>query len=353
MVQFVGKDGMNNHLSKSSEDILVVGAGAYGCALALCALEIQKRVTLVSRKREHFDLHKKENPKLSHARFVEMDTFHEDLSQYGLIILTIPCQALRSVASWMKQCLLKHYKDEADFPSLPIITASKGIEEETLLLPHEILKETLGPKVCLASLSGPSFAKEILQKKPTSVVVASTEPELIKRAVSSLHSSYLRIYDSTDIIGVEIGGALKNVVAVAAGISDGLNFGYNTRAAIITRGLEETATIGCKLGANPLTFLGLSGLGDTCLTCTSDLSRNRQLGMRLAKGETLQDIRSSIDSTIESIATVHSAYLLAQKLKVETPLIDTIYDVVHLGVPVEAAFNSFINRPQTSELKAL
>ena len=324
----------------SKQTIYIIGAGAFGCALASCALDRGHRLVLVSRSDKHFQEFKKINPDLEQCHFYLFDEVDFSFNEGAVIFMAVPCQALRDVSRWIQSKTTGH---------LTIVNTAKGIEESTLLLPHAILENFWQEGAHVATMSGPSFAREMILKKPTAVVAASRDLSISKYIADLLHSPSFRVYHSQDVVGVGLGGALKNVVAVAAGISDGLNFGYNTRAAIISRGLEEIAGIGLKLGANPTTFLGLSGVGDMCLTCTGDLSRNRQLGFKLAMGGSIDEIKRQIGSTIESLSTIHSAYALASQLNVKTPLISFVHDIVHRDRPVEEAFQSFIDRPQTSE----
>ena len=202
-------------------------------------------------------------------------------------------------------------------------------------------------------MSGPSFAAEVARGNPTAVTIASENDEVARKAQEYLSSLRFRIYTSNDVIGVELGGALKNVLAIACGISDGLGYGNNGRAALMTRGLNELTRLAVKCGANPLTLAGLSGIGDIILTCTGDLSRNRTVGMRLGKGEKLDDIISDMTAVAEGILTSRSAANLAKKVGIDCPVIDGIYQVIHEGADPEEMVQRNMSRPLVAELDPL
>ncbi len=310
--------------------ILIVGAGAFGVALSNCILlNSNNLVTLLSRK--------------------DCVLFEEDITQYDIILLAVPSQSLREAALWLKAQFDKlNLSKKAK--KIGIVSCAKGIEKNTILLPHQILEQIFhGYSVSIASLSGPSFAKEMIKGLPTSVVLASKDSLFLKKASIILHSSCFRVYDSKDILGVEVGGALKNVIAMVAGAVDGLDLGNNARAAVITRGLAEIASIGVKMGANPLTFMGLSGVGDLILTCTGDLSRNRQFGFRLAKGEDKTSVLLALGGVIEGIDTAESAYTLAKKLNIKTGILMTAYHVLYQKLPIKDGVSSLLNREQSAE----
>jgi glycerol-3-phosphate dehydrogenase (NAD(P)+) len=211
------------------------------------------------------------------------------------------------------------------------VSATKGIENNTLFTMSEVLREVLALKngKRLAILSGPSFALEVSKEVPTAVTIASENQELALEVQHIFSTSYFRVYTNPDVIGVELGGALKNVIAIAAGISDGLGFGYNTRAALITRGLAEISRLALKLGADPLTLSGLAGLGDLILTCTGELSRNRSVGIKLGKGIALTHILKDMRMVAEGIKTTKAAYDLSKKMKVEMPITEQVYYILY------------------------
>ncbi len=212
-----------------------------------------------------------------------------------------------------------------------LVSASKGIENDTLLPMAEVVMDVLGAGVRdrLVFLSGPSFAKEVASEMPTAVVAASSSEQAATRTQEVFSTDYFRVYTNDDVVGVELGGALKNVMALAAGVSDGLGFGYNTRAALITRGLAEMTRMGVTMGANPATFAGLAGMGDLVLTCTGDLSRNRTVGIELGRGRPLDDILGGMNMVAEGVKTTLSTYQLAQKIEVEVPITEQMYSILY------------------------
>jgi glycerol-3-phosphate dehydrogenase (NAD(P)+) len=228
-----------------------------------------------------------------------------------------------------------------------IISASKGIETGTLLTVSEIFNELIGKKT--AAISGPSFAVEVIEKKPTAVTIASEDKETGLGLQKLFSNDYFRVYTNTDVIGAELGGALKNVMAIASGISDGLGLGSSSRAALITRGLAEMTRLGAVMGAKEKTFGGLSGLGDLVLTCTGTLSRNYTVGQRLGKGEKLVDIVSSMKMVAEGVATSESAYELASKHNVEMPIVQQIYKVINEDKDPRDAVRELMTRALKSE----
>ncbi|MCA9562905.1 MAG: NAD(P)-dependent glycerol-3-phosphate dehydrogenase, partial [Myxococcales bacterium] len=233
----------------------------------------------------------------------------------------------------------------------PIVSCSKGIENETLLTVSELLEDVL-PLRChpyLAYLSGPSFAQEVVQCMPTAVVVASHGEKLGKMVQHAITAPYFRVYTSTDVIGVELGGALKNVLAIAVGAAIGFGLGDNTRAGMITRGLNEITRLAMKRGANPLTMMGLSGMGDLVLTCSGPLSRNRSVGERLGQGEKIADILADMNMVAEGVKTALSVYNLAKKYQVEMPLSEQVYYVLYEDKPVGKAIESLLSRLQKRE----
>jgi glycerol-3-phosphate dehydrogenase (NAD(P)+) len=343
-------------------DIAVFGAGAFGQALAAAALQSGHRPTLFAPHETDLAA-ARSNAALVGAGFVAMQTARgywrvgaaQPAASKGettqppwpeLVVMAVPTQALRAATLWLQE-------SAPDGASFAVVVASKGVEQKSLLLPHEVISSVLGSDAAVAALSGPSFAREIVQGMPTSVVCASVDQAFVRRCARLLHRPNFRIYGSRDITGVEVGGALKNVVAMVAGAADGLGLGNNGRAAVITRGLGEMTQVGVAMGAEPITFLGLSGLGDLVLTCTGDLSRNRTFGFRLAKGESPQAIMASLGEVVEGYSTAQSAYELSQKLGTDTPIIDAVHSVLYAGVSVSAAFAMLAQREQKEEFEWL
>jgi glycerol-3-phosphate dehydrogenase (NAD(P)+) len=236
-------------------------------------------------------------------------------------------------------------------PDATLIIASKGIEPGSLMLLSEVAEAVLGPSVRERTvvLSGPSFAKEVALGLPTSLVAAAQSSELATRVQQRLSSDRFRVYAGDDPIGVQVGGALKNVIAIAAGACDGLGFGYNTRAALITRGLAEVARLALAKGGQAHTLAGLAGLGDLVLTCTGELSRNRTLGYELGRGTSLPDALSGLGHVAEGVVTAESAYHLAERLSVDLPISGEVYRVLFEQKPVPDAVRAVLSRPLTRE----
>jgi glycerol-3-phosphate dehydrogenase (NAD(P)+) len=270
----------------------------------------------------------------------------EALAGAELVILVPPSKFLRAVSLKVA-------------PHLPagavVAVATKGIEEGSLELMSGVLQETLpavGPER-VAFLSGPSFAKEVARGLPTDVAVASHKMKAARAVQKLVHSPMFRVYTSADPIGVQVGGAVKNIVAVAAGACDGLDLGTNARAALITRGLAEITRLGIALGANPLTFLGMAGVGDLVLTCTGPLSRNRTLGLKIAEGVDPQAYLASVRSVSEGFFTAAATWHLAQKLGVDMPVTEQVYAVLHERRPLLEAFRQLVTRAGKEELSGI
>jgi len=234
-------------------------------------------------------------------------------------------------------------------PRVPVVVATKGIEEDTLLLPTEVAASCLAPETPIAAMSGPSFAEEVARGAPTAIVIASKDAALARTIQDRLSGETLRLYTNPDVVGVQIAAALKNVVAIAAGIADGLGFGHNTIAALITRGLAEIRRLGVARGASPETFSGLASLGDLVLTCTGGLSRNRQVGQAIGRGERLADVIARMPHVAEGVRTARSARGLAGNAGVQMPIVEEVYRILYEdGVPREAV-RRLMTRPLGSE----
>lgn len=230
-----------------------------------------------------------------------------------------------------------------------IVSATKGIEVDTLMTMSQVVG-SMAAGVPYAVISGPSFAKEVAKGLPTAVTIASKSLELAVRLQNLFSSERFRVYAHDDVLGTELGGAIKNVIAIAAGISDGLGFGLNARAALLTRGLSEMMRLGIKMGANPLTFGGLSGIGDLILTCTGDLSRNRTVGLRIAGGESLEEISRSMVAVAEGVITTRSLRQLAAREQVDMPIAEQVYQILYEGKDPLEALNELMNRPLKREI---
>lgn len=318
-------------LGPAEQKAAVIGAGAWGTALANLIATKGTPVKMWAYEREVVEAirSKRENTvflpgvKL-HANITPTGSLADAIRQSTLIIFAVPSHAAREVLSQLPALL-----------SSPVafVSATKGIEEETLLLMSDVMKELLLPMMhpAILVLSGPSFAQEVSKGLPSAVTLAGQDPVLLKRMQGLLMTPSFRIYASTDMVGVQLGGALKNVIAIAAGVVDGLNLGHNARAALITRGLAEMVRLGTAMKADPRTFYGLSGLGDLILTCTGQLSRNYSLGVRLAKGDTLEELLKGTRTVAEGVRTARAALGLAQKHKVDMPIVQEVCQVLFAG----------------------
>lgn len=246
------------------------------------------------------------------------------VAERQVLVLVPPSQVMRKVVSQIAMLIP---------PDCQLVSASKGIENDSLMTMSEVLAEVLGEEVAsrCAYLSGPSFAKEVAAEQPTAVAVAAGQISLAGTIQDLFSTDYFRVYTNPDVVGVELCGALKNVIALAAGVSDGLGFGYNTRAALITRGLVEMARLGVAKGGQPETFAGLAGMGDLVLTCTGDLSRNRSVGVALGKGRSLEDILAEMRMVAEGVKTTLSAFQLARQLGVDMPITTQMYEILYAG----------------------
>jgi glycerol-3-phosphate dehydrogenase (NAD(P)+) len=234
--------------------------------------------------------------------------------------------------------------------SLPnLVWLCKGFEEDTRLLPHQIIREVLGEGVPSAALSGPSFAQEVARGLPCALTVASGSAALCEQVVTALHGGGIRVYSTDDVIGVEVGGAVKNIMAIATGVVDGLGLGLNARAALITRGLVEISRLGVALGGRPETFMGLTGMGDLILTCTGDLSRNRRVGLALASGQPLARILQSIGHVAEGVTATRAARELARRFALDMPIVDAVHRVLYENVPPREAVLALLAREPRAE----
>jgi len=258
----------------------------------------------------------------------------------GILLAVVPCQFARDVYRSLSGAL------PAD---LPLVAAAKGIEEGSLMLPVEVIRDELGETRPVAVLSGPSFASDVARGKPTALVAAAEDAALADYLQDRLASAELRIYTNSDPVGVQLGGALKNVVALAAGILDGLGTGPNGRAALITRGLAEMTRLGSRLGGSPATFAGLAGLGDLVLTCTGEQSRNLAVGRRLGRGESLDHILDGATAVAEGIRTARPAHRLAQREAVRMPIVEEVNRVLYEGGNPRDGVQRLMGRPLTSE----
>lgn len=320
--------------------VAVIGGGAWGTALANLLGEKGLKVNLWVYEAELCRIikEKKENtfflPGKRLSENISPSNSMKETSEGTMVfIVASPSHVLRDIINELN----RHIPPEAI-----IVSVTKGIENDTLKLPSQIFEEILpeGINLRTAYLSGPTFAKEVARRLPAAATIAAVDTEIAEYIQDIFNTSYFRLYTHTDIIGVEIGGALKNVVAIAAGASDGLGFGNSARAALITRGLTEIVRLGAAMGADPVTFTGLSGIGDLVLTCTTDLSRNRTVGFKLGQGIKLNDILKDMKMVAEGIKTTKSVYELGKEYSVELPIINEVYAILYEGKsPKDAVIN--------------
>ncbi|CAN1513018.1 GpsA Glycerol-3-phosphate dehydrogenase [Methylophilaceae bacterium] len=329
--------------------IAVLGAGAWGTALAM-NISQRHNVSLWARNAGHVSGMRKAraNPLyLGDFKFNEQLQVEDDLqttiNDADLILSVVPTAGFRSI--------LKDIKSLGS--TLPIIWANKGLEPQSAKLPYEVALEELGnPQVTgqhWGALSGPSFAAELVRGLPTAVTVAATDEAFSNQAALLIHGANLRVYNSTDVIGVSVGGAVKNIMAIAAGISDGMGFGNNARAAMITRGLAEMTRFGVALGAKPETFMGLAGAGDLILTCTGQYSRNREVGLQLASGKSLSDILQGLGHVAEGVNTTAEVMRRAYTMQVDMPITYQVDQVLSHGKSAKDAVVDLLGREQKAE----
>ena len=331
-----------------SLSISVLGAGSWGTALALLAARNGCDTLLWGHNSQHIAGLKqaRENCRyLPGFPFPEKlrvtDNLQEAVLSSSLLLISVPSHAFKSTLLKIQPYLTKGSQ---------ITWATKGFDGENGLLLSEVVTEILGSDFSTAVLAGPTFAMEVAADLPTAITIASGSGNLVSELTAILHNQRFRTYTSTDMIGVQVGGAVKNVLAIAAGIADGLGFGANTRAALITRGLTEIMRIGVKLGGQPDTFMGLTGLGDMILTCTDNQSRNRRFGLALGQGKPRQQAIAEIAQEIEGISAAHEAFGLSHKYQVEMPITEQVYHVLFNDLDPKKAVNNLLARDQKSEI---
>ncbi len=326
--------------------LAILGAGAWGTAFAL-AQHGSHRTVLWTWQQAHCEAMRaaRTNDFLPGHRLPD-DMLVEHalpaaLAGTDLVIIATPTAALRSTLQAIA----------AAGSTAPILWLCKGFEPVTARFPHQVAEEVLPSAIRRGAVSGPSFAEEIARGLPAAVTLASTDPEFADETARQLHSPRLRIYSTDDVPGVEVGGAVKNVMAIAAGICDGLGFGLSARAALMTRGLAEITRLGLKMGGRTETFLGLSGAGDLILTCTGDLSRNRRVGLGLAKGDTLPKILADLGHVAEGVGTAREARRLAAAHGVEMPITEAVCRLLDGEIGAREAADQLLRRDQKSEIQ--
>lgn len=326
--------------------IAVIGAGAWGTALANLLAENEHDVMLWAYEP---DVVESINTAYENRRFLPGVPLNNGLRAIGsieqvvegaeLALFVAPSHVLRTVASSCARAMPA---------GIPLVVATKGIDRERLSLMTDVVSEEI-PGHPIVALSGPSFALEVANHLPTAIVAASTDAAAAKLTQQALSTSAFRVYTQSDVTGVELGGALKNVMAVATGIADGLNLGFNARAALITRGLAEMTRLGVKLGADPQTFAGLAGMGDLVLTCTGSLSRNRSVGLEIGRGATLSEVLQGRETVAEGVVTCETAKLLAEKHGVEMPIVNAVHKVLFERQPARWALVELMTRDLKGE----
>ena len=321
---------------------VVLGAGSWGTALAIQLARGGRPAVLWGRDSARLAVIARDR---SNARYLPQarfpDTLHVEpdlttaLSAGRDVLVAVPSHALRGMMQEMAPHVSSHTR---------VAWATKGFELTTGLLPHEVARQVLGERVPTAVLSGPTFAKEVGAGLPTAMTMAASEPQFASEFARRLSGENFRVYTSNDMIGVEVGGAIKNVLAIGAGISDGLGYGANTRIALIARGLVEMTRLGVALGARRETFMGLAGLGDLVLTCTDDQSRNRRFGLALAGGEDVHAAQQAIGQVVEGVLAARAVREVAARAGVEMPICEQVYRVVYEGVAPREAVKGLMSR---------
>ena len=324
--------------------IAVFGAGAGGTALAM-AFSRGHDVVLWSRESSEIAALRQDGENRRYLPGIPLPAgllFSDDLQQAAqadLHLVVTPLAGLRSTARALRMAA----------PATPLLWACKGLEAGTAKLPHQIVEEELGADARCGVITGPSFAAEVAQGLPAAVTIAAHDIDFARHWVQALHNNRLRLYANDDLIGAEVGGAVKNVMAIAAGVADGMGFGLNARAALITRGLAEITRLGMALGGRRDTFMGLAGLGDLVLTCTGDLSRNRRVGLLLAEGKTLPDILQALGHVAEGVSTTREVAALSAQLGVDMPITRAVDGVLAGSLSARDAVEQLLARDPKQE----
>lgn len=329
--------------SLAHADIAVLGAGSWGTALAIQFARAGRPARLWGRDRVHVQAMQRERSNaryLPEVRFPDglhlLDSLESAVDGVNDVLLAVPSHAFRALLQQLRPMLPA---------SIRLCWATKGFELETGLLPNQVAHEVLGPGRSVAVLSGPTFASEVGRGLPTAMTIASPDADYAEKLARDLSSSSFRAYTSTDITGVEVGGAVKNVLAIGAGLSDGLGFGANTRIALITRGLTEMTRLGVALGARRETFMGLAGLGDLVLTCTDNHSRNRRFGLALARGASVDAALEEIGQVVEGYQAARALRVVATRESVVMPIAEGLYGVLYEQLAVEQVVRGLMLRP--------
>lgn len=327
--------------------VAVYGAGSWGTALALQLARAGAKVLLWDIDSELLENMQRDR---ENKRYIPGVALHENISlevdlekacvAADLNLIVIPSHVYRQFLNKLKPFLNEDSK---------VAWASKGLEPDSGLLLHQVINEVIPQVKQKAVISGPTFAVEVAENLPTAVTVAAENEDFALQVAKTLHSDKFRAYTSHDIIGVELGGALKNVLAIATGLSDGLGFGANSRAALVTRGLAEIMRLGLKIGGEKETFMGLAGLGDLVLTCTDDKSRNRRMGLNLAAGLSAEQSKEKIGQAVEGVRTAREAHLMAKKFAIDCPIIEQVYKILYHDMKPMEVVQGLLSRDLRSE----
>ncbi|MEE6076257.1 NAD(P)H-dependent glycerol-3-phosphate dehydrogenase [Avibacterium paragallinarum] len=337
---------MHNNISNSP--ITVIGAGSYGTALAISFSRNGSPTYLWGHDPVHMQRLNEERcnqaflPNIPFPSALEIESDLASAVQKSRdLLIVVPSHVFGEVLQKIRPHLQPHHR---------IVWATKGLERDTGRLLQQVVEEKLGTQYPLAVLSGPTFAKELAAGLPTAIALASHDQAFAEEFQARIHcSKHFRVYINRDMIGVQLGGAIKNVIAIGAGMSDGMGFGANARTALITRGLAEISRLGEALGANPSTFMGMSGLGDLVLTCTDNQSRNRRFGLMLGQGKNAEEALAEIGQVVEGFYNTKEAYLLAQRHGVEMPITEQIYQVLFCGKNAQDVALSLLGRERKGE----
>lgn len=331
-----------------AQKVAVIGAGSWGTALALALARNGHEITLWAHNKAHSKTLRsdRENKQyLAGFGFPSNLSITDDLSsvveQHSIVLVVVPSHAFRET--------VKQLKPLSDKPDSLLIWATKGFDQDGPFLLSDVVKQELGNDIKNAVVTGPSFSKEVAADLPTALAVAGNNHIATDETVALFHGGHTRVYSNNDLIGVQVGGACKNVMAIAAGISDGLGYGSNSRAAIITRGLAEITRLGIAMGASAETFVGLAGLGDLVLTCTDDQSRNRQFGLGLGKGKETTTLIKDIGQQVEGFISVKEVIRLAEQFSVEMPIAQQVYRVLYKNLAPAEAVSTLLSRSQIQE----
>lgn len=329
-------------------DIAVIGAGSYGTALAICLARNGHNTVLWGRDPKHVEVMAQTR---TNEKYLEGYTFPETLvlesslekvmAVADNILVVVPSQAFNQTLNSLQPFVRKQTK---------IVWATKGLEHKTGRLLQDVAREILGDEISLAVLSGPTFAKEMAAGLPTAISAAGTDDVFSEKIANLLHcDKSFRVYRNSDFTGVQLGGAVKNVIAIAAGIADGIGFGANARTALITRGLVEMTRLGSQLGAEPQTFMGMAGLGDLVLTCTDNQSRNRRFGLALGQGVSVEQAMNDIGQVVEGYCNTQEVHALAMRVNVEMPIVQQVYQVLYQGKSALSAAQELLARSPKQE----